>query len=193
MQKDAIQTKQKRLAAQEALQKQQAQDEVAKAQAESNERLKQEDANRQQQSVDLEKKQQLQAIKDAEVEARKQKALTYLASSDGKDLVQQIKEQFKQFHAQQEKEGAYVNSLQELVNTLMKRLYDPSLSALDRDALNERLKQATGDWIKAGQEYKDSPELEKMRKDLLARLDNFKQSSGMSWDDAKKLPQDTLK
>lgn len=202
IQQDAIQTKEKRLAAQKALREEQTQDEIAKAKADSAERLKKEEADRQQQLANTEKQQQLQTIKDTEVEARNRMeqadvkarnklALAYLSSPDGKALVQQIQSQYKKFISLKEKEGAYIKSLEDRVDALTHKVMDPSLSTLDREVLNEQLQQATGAWVKAGQEYKDSPELTKLRQDLLVLFNKFKASSGMGYDDAMKMSQAT--
>ena len=139
--------------------------------------------------ANLEQKQQLQAIKDAEVEARNKKALAYLSSQDGKALTQQIQSQYEKFVAQQKKEGAYLKPLQDKVDALTETVTDPRISSLDREIANEQLRQAVGALAMAGQ-HKDSPELTKLRQNLLVLFAKFKANSGMGYDDAMKLSQD---
>jgi hypothetical protein len=189
MQQEAIQTKEKRLAAQKALQEEQAQDEIAKAKADSAERMKKEETDRQQQLANLENKQQLQTIKNAEIEVHNKKALAYLSSPEGKDLVQQIRSQRTECLKQQKEEDAYIKPYNDRVNALQNAMNDLSLSTLDHETVAEELKQAYGAQIMAQQQHKDSPELTKLQQNLSTLLKKFKLSSSMDYDDAMKLSQ----
>ena len=153
-----VETEQKRLAAQKTLQ------------------------NEQRLAV-MEKQQQAQV----EAEALNQKALAYLSSPEGKNLVQQIQAQYKKFTTLKEKEEAYLKPLQERVDTLTKSVADQTLDTWTRQDVSEKLRQAVVKLSQAQEEHKDSPELTTLRQGLLVLFDNFKASSGMGYDDAMKL------
>lgn len=188
MQQEAIQAKVKQLAAQKALQAEQAQDEIATAKADSDEKAKIEDAARQQQLAEQEKQQKLQAIKDAEIEARHNKALAFISTSEGQSMTQQISSLEKDIKALDEKERrADYGDLLDKRDALAKEIQDYHLTDDERHDASRDFAITALDITKADAAHESSDKLKRMTSNYNLLLTQFEEKSGMPYQDVMAL------
>ena len=188
MQKDAIKAKEEQLASQKALQAEQAQDELAKAKADIDEKAKIDAAIKQQQLAEQETEQRIQAAKDAAVEAQHNKALEFLATPDGKSMVQNIKSLDTEIKALDEKERRLdYGNLLDKKDALDKQLHDYHLTNDERTEVSRDFANTIMDIGNASGNHVPSDKLKRMTSNFSLLLTQFQEKAGMPYGDVMAL------
>jgi hypothetical protein len=207
---EAVEAMQKRLAATSAAQdsriKAEAKADIEAAKVAASQRVKEAEnaANAQiarlnhQKTLDTIAQEEAAQIADVQrkLESTKRvKVSEYFASNEGKALVIKIQSKLKQVIAKESEEKAYINELEQKL-VAFKRIMesgDLSISAAVRKYANDSYVSTSMRLSEAEANYKDSPELAKMRKELRELGARFEADCGVSYDEAIRIQAEVNK
>lgn len=207
---DAIQSKKTSIAAQKVLQEEKDKDEIAAARAAVDERVKNAEESTKAELARINQKKQLDLIAQEEtlrkahlqsqlLAGKRAKVSEYLASKEGQALDKTIQVKLRQLIAKETVEKAGLIELEQKMAGFLKIMQssDPLLisSGARQNAIDNYV-STTIRLSEAKANFKDSPELAKMRKELRELAARFEADCGIPYDEAmqiqKELNQSTI-
>ena len=172
------------LAAQQATEAKRQAD-LATAKAVEDERAKAEAAKRQEQLAEQEKQQQIQAIKNAQIEAKHNKALAFLETSEGKKMAEEINLLGKAIPELDKKERlADCGDLLDQQKTYFKQMNDLHLDDYERREAGRKYAASLIDVADARAKHTPSDKLKRMQNQFDLITTQFEKKSGMPYGDA---------
>lgn len=197
MYQQAIEAKQRQLAAQKSLNQEIAKDQIAAAKAASDERVKKAEESAKAKLAELDKQKELDTIArdesarksqiDAQLVAqRRAKVALYIDSQGGKVLVKSIQNKLKQVtekNAEETKDITALEKQQEGFLSIMESR-DPLITSEVRQKASQYYYSTTLALGDARTNHRDSTQLTTLRKELGVLLDKFKGECGIGYDDA---------